>query len=263
MNKRFAKFEELIAHKETQIQKLSGELKQSKTEIEQMKKTTKKQSKKEKRDEAPAETPPPPQPLYPFMAGSQGMMQFPPYMQPPPIQQTDAPQKATDDLYKKIKGLQERIMNVSEYIPHNKTVFEWALHDYGACEEAGDTVFSPIFYSHLSGHSCKLELNWHGKQNGRLSIALVICKGIHKEIPHGRFSMAYTFETVDGNGQTKTSLIPKRDVQQNFKKFFIAHDETESEGYGDEHFLSMPALRNYVIKDVLKIKCTLWKVNPS
>ena len=114
----------------------------------------------------------------------------------------------------------------------------------------------------MDGHCCKISINWYGNKNDRLGVSWYTSVGSHEEMVITPFNMGITFETYDKHGETKSYYIPNYEVAENYEYFVIEPGEEESAGYGDQPFLSMPSLSNYIIDDVLNIKCTLWH-NPN
>lgn len=171
----------------------------------------------------------------------------------------DSPQpeiEQNNEFLECIKALQKHVMNVDDFVPQKHTMFTWKLTNYAYHKEIGKAVYSPRFYCALQGHCCMLVVIW-GVNRDHLGVFLKICKGVRGDIPDDMFDMEVKIETYDKNGKNKVLAMKRTQVQENSDNLLIKPGEDSSIGLGRTRFLSMPALRDFIIDDTFTVNCTL------
>jgi len=166
-----------------------------------------------------------------------------------------------------------RLMNVSEYILGERTVFTWKIANYH--QHFHDTrreLDSPRFYVQpLQCCVCRLKLVWFGQRKGRIAVRLHMCSVYSsdhcvRQIYSDKFEMAMKLEICGKRGERKSHFVCKEDMRENVRwelgEYGDVHDILSS-GFGVDDLLGGGNVNRYVVDDALSIECTLFESNPK
>ena len=137
-------------------------------------------------------------------------------------------------------------------------LIQWKLQNYQYHFDIGKPVFSPIFLTQIKGYCFKLFVEWSGENKKDLGLFLKLCHASNYDKPLEPFRMPYSLEMVDNNGNILSKKIPLSHIESQEEFFTLPPGKYECKGgWGFPIFLSMPCLNNYILNDMLSIKCRL------
>jgi len=152
----------------------------------------------------------------------------------------------------RLKLLEERILNVDDYVPNGYTRFTWKISNLSHYELRGETVRSPKFYSSLHGHCCLLTIRWPDPDK-HLALYFSVCKGVYGETSCVPFTSNIQLKCMDRFGVENEWTIRHANM--------LGPGEERSPGRGYHEFLTKNSLRDYVQNDTLVITCILSDTN--
>ena len=170
-----------------------------------------------------------------------------------------------NDQQKEITNLKHHVNNIENILfcdssDYSKDIIvKWKLQNYQYHFDIGERVFSPIFLTQIKGYCFQLYVKWSGEEKEYLGLALKVCRGSNYDKPLEPFRMLYSLEMVDNNGNIFTMKISLAALETFRERCYTIHpgqNECES-GYGFPQFLRMPDLNNYILNDMLSIRCRL------
>ena len=136
-----------------------------------------------------------------------------------------------------------RLQVVEELMRYRKTVFKWTLLEYSAHKDMGDAVWSPVFYSSVSGHCCRLWVRWSADATS-LDLSFHICNVNKDELKANPLQRDVRLEMFNMYGDNKYQVIPSSSF-------------LNATGYTFKNFVKHPELDSFVNNDSLFIKCVL------
>ena len=89
-----------------------------------------------------------------------------------------------------------------------------------------------------------------------------LCRGSNHNIVLEPFNVQYSLEVLDNKGNISSEIVTLALIEANRERYFaIPPGEKECrEGFGYPDFLTMPDVKNFIVNDMLSVRCTL---NPS
>ena len=177
-------------------------------------------------------------------------------------------QKDVDEAKKNILRLENHVTNIENIIFSNTSdgskdiILEWRLQNYKYHFDLGEVVCSPIFYTEIKGYCFKLVVTWSGVEKENLGLGLKLCRGSNHNIVLEPFNVQYSLEVLDNKGNISSEIVTLALIEANRERYFaIPPGEKEcKEGFGYPDFLTMPDVKNFIVNDMLSVRCTL---NPS
>ena len=173
--------------------------------------------------------------------------------------------KKTDEMTKLTSHV-ENIENVLFcYEPHQDGCIKvkWVMQNYQYYFDIGERVYSPVFYTHVSGYCFQLNVEWSGENKENLGLYFTLCRGKnnHKELEP--FRVPYTLQILDKEGKEESALITLSEIDENMDKCFIIHpnEEKARTGFGRLKMLVKSSLKNFIINDTLLISCVFHHTN--
>lgn len=145
-------------------------------------------------------------------------------------------------------------MNIDEYVPGERTVFNWQISTFSEHAKKGEEIYSSKFYARPNGHCCMLSL-WFDEEENSLGLFLHTCKGVYDELCDDDFDMAILLESTGENSKIEEH-ISRVEVSRN-PEAFVVNADGKSSGYGKRQYIKIPDARRYVVDDMLSVKCTL------
>ena len=173
--------------------------------------------------------------------------------------------KKTDEMTKLTSHV-ENIENVLFcYEPHQNGCIKvkWVMQNYQYYFDIGEPVFSPVFYTQVSGYCFQLSVEWSGKKKGNLGLYFQLChwKNNHTELKP--FRVPYTLQILDKEEQEECVTTTLSDIDENLDDCFTIHpnEEEAREFYGCSKMLFKSSLKNFIINDTLLISCVFQHSN--
>ena len=145
------------------------------------------------------------------------------------------------------------------YVPHQNGCIKvkWVMQNYQYYFEIGRPVYSPAFYTRVSGYCFRLSVEWSGKKKGNLGLYFWLSRGKnnHKELKP--FRVPHTLQILDKEGQEKCETTTLSDIDGNLDVCFTIHptEEEARASYGCPGMLVKSSLKNFIINDTLLISC--------
>ena len=174
-------------------------------------------------------------------------------------------QKEIDEEMKNINDLKCHMNNIENIFfcdtsnGSKDVLLQWKLPNYKYHFEIGEDVYSPIFLTQVKGYSFKLCVDWSGENKENLGLFLWVCRGSKYDKPLEQFRMPFSLEMVDNKGNIFSMKVSLSDIDTYREDCFTlppGENECKS-GRGYPKFLSMPNLNNYILNDMLSIRCRL------
>ena len=164
--------------------------------------------------------------------------------------------KKTDEMTK-LNSHVENIENVLFcYEPHQDGCIKvkWVMQNYQYYFDIGEPVYSPVFYTQVSGYCFRLNVEWPGKKT-QLNFTLRRGKNNHKELKP--FSVSYKIHILDKEGKEEFA------TRIGMTSCIIIHpNEEEARGGVVSHrIFDEPSLKNFIINDTLLISCVFQHSN--
>ena len=173
--------------------------------------------------------------------------------------------KKTDEMTKLTSHV-ENIENVLFcYEPHQDGCIKvkWVMQNYQYYYDIGEPVYSPVFYTQVSGYCFQLFVVWSGENKEDLDLYFLLCRGKnnHKELKP--FRVPHKLKILDKEGKEKSYTTTFSATDENPDKCFIIHPNEENArlGRGCTNFLVKSSLKNYIINDTLLISCVFQHSN--
>ena len=173
--------------------------------------------------------------------------------------------KKTDEMTKLTSHV-ENIENVLFcYEPHQNGCIKvkWVMQNYQYYFDIGEPVYSPVFYTHISGYCFQLKVEWSGRKKGNLGLFFSLCRGknIHKELKP--FRVPHTLQILDKEGQEECETTTLSYIDGNLDECFTIqpNEDHATEGLGFSEMLVKSSLKNFIINDTLLISCVFQHSN--
>ena len=175
------------------------------------------------------------------------------------------PQKEVDEEMKNIAKLKCHVNNIENILFCDSSddckdiLLQWKLQNYQYHFDIGKDIYSPIFLTEVKGYCFKLSVAWNGKEKESLGLYLWVCRGSNCNKPLEPFQMPYSFEMINNNGNVLSKKTSLADIEAERKDCFTLHPGKNicDCGYGHNEFIKLPDLNNYILNDMVSIKCRL------
>ena len=178
-------------------------------------------------------------------------------------------QKEIDEEMKNINDLKCHINNIENLLfcdtsnGSKDVLLQWKLQNYQFHFDIGERVFSPTFLTQIKGYCFKLDVEWSGENKENLGLYLWVCRGSNYDKPLEPFRMPYSLEMVDSNGNIFSKKISLSQIDVNQENFTLHAGQSECKGdLGFRKFFIMRDLNNYILYDMLSIRCRLTMLSP-
>ena len=170
-----------------------------------------------------------------------------------------------NDSLRKIIDLKDHITNIENILfcetPNGKSskeiTFRWIVQNYSDHQTKGEPVYSPIFFTEIKGYCFRLKVGWTGDEKEHLAVGLHLCRGRFSERELEPFDLQYSIEMSDRDGNIFAEKIPLCDVEEyRIESFSISPGQNCAQrACGNAKFLSRPKLDEFVVNDMLFLKC--------
>ena len=134
-------------------------------------------------------------------------------------------------------------------------ILQWTLQNYHCHSDLGEIVYSPKFYTQMKGYCFQLYVKWSGTKKENLGLYLKIHSGGEVVEP---FRIQYSLEVISNKGSIFSRKVSAEDIEANVEAFALPSGVKQStKGCGYDKFLIMPKLSNYIVNDMLSVRCRL------
>ena len=99
-------------------------------------------------------------------------------------------------------------------------LIQWKVQNYQYYFDIGKRVFSPIFRTQIKGYCFQLVVEWSGGKKENLGLTLKLCRGSNYDKPLETFTMPFSLEMVDNNGNILSKNMPLSHIETHREDYF-------------------------------------------